>query len=79
MTKSIRYSCVKHYAFCLQIDADSSGDEITLPVTHFHHVLFVPQWVREPDDRSRQSSGIHSTFTRCTDSHGLYHPHKTIL
>ena len=29
MTKSIRYSCVKHYAFCLHIDADSSGDEIT--------------------------------------------------
>ena len=40
MTKSIRYSCVKHNAFCLQIDADSSGDEITRPVTHFHHVLW---------------------------------------
>ena len=31
MTKSIRYSCVKHYAFCLQIDADSSGDETRNP------------------------------------------------
>ena len=31
VTKSIRYSCVKHYAFCVQIDADSSGDEITGP------------------------------------------------
>ena len=37
VTKSIRYSCVKHYAFCLQIDADSSDDEITRPMTHFHH------------------------------------------
>ena len=37
VTKSIRYSCVKHYAFCLQIDADSSGDEITGHVTQFHH------------------------------------------
>ena len=37
LTKSIRYSCVKHYAFCLQIDADSSGDEITWTVTHFNH------------------------------------------
>ena len=26
VSKSIRYSCVKHYAFCLQIDADSSRD-----------------------------------------------------
>ena len=37
VTKSIKYSCVKHYAFCLEIDADSSDDEITWPVTHFHH------------------------------------------
>ena len=37
VTKSMRYSCVKHYAFCLQFDADSSGDETTSPVTHFHH------------------------------------------
>ena len=37
VTYSIRYSCVKHYAFCLQIYADSSGDELTWPVTHFHH------------------------------------------
>ena len=37
VTKSIRYSCVKNYAFCLQIEADSWGDEIMWPVTHFHH------------------------------------------
>ena len=45
--------------------------------------IFKTLWVREPDDHSRQSSGIH-TFTRytctavtriysaVTDSHGLY-------
>ena len=95
VTLSIRFSYVKKYAFCLQIDADFHWRRNH--VTHFHHsendnTYFVcrnlwDKWVREPDDRSRQSSGIH-TFTRdtCTavtliysavaDCHGLYNMFK---
>ena len=77
---------MKHYAFCLQINWRGFPWRKN-HVTHdpfssqrkWQHVLCVPQWVREPDDRSRQSSGIHSTFMRytctysaVTDSHGLY-------
>ena len=53
VTKSIRYSCVKHYAFCLQIDRSGSEnptivcDSLAVSIVHSHdtHVRTVTVYI----------------------------------
>ena len=65
VTKSIRYSCVKYYAFCLQIDADSSSDDVPYRVGSVGSVSASRTVGREFASRPSHTKDHHKNGTNC--------------